>query len=312
MRPRPAGSCGAGTRGLRLRCGLAGCAVSCGLSGGGCWRASACGDEAVTKGEIDARWKTSPPSARPGHHHARAPSAAPPSRQPIRPKTEPTPRNTASQAKPKIRKRAEVAQAGHDAEEQALDRRDAMPVHQRRRMPEHQEQRWVQQPAASRRGSSCRCSPSPAAGVRRPRAATPAPVTASEPHGVDHAQQQHGPHPLAPGAEGADQHGGHRKAALGRFRGRRHQAQRGGRHQHAAEDARRPPALRSTRITAAMYMKNSPASASGCLQEGLDAELDPLDAGARGNDVEFHWQYEGRVALDADSLRETRPRSGAA
>ncbi len=44
----------------------------------------------------------------------------------------------------------------------------------------------------------------------------------------------------------------------------------------------------ATTITAVMYMKNSPASASGCLAEGLDAELDPLDASARGNNVEFH------------------------
>jgi hypothetical protein len=42
---------------------------------------------------------------------------------------------------------------------------------------------------------------------------------------------------------------------------------------------------------AAMVMKNSAARASGWRQKRPDAQLDPGQAGAGGNDVEFHGRF---------------------
>jgi hypothetical protein len=58
----------------------------------------------------------------------------------------------------------------------------------------------------------------------------------------------------------------------------------------------------------AMNMKNRPDKRQRLAKEGLDAELDPLDACACRNNVEFHSMYVGRVGLDAATYRGSMAR----
>src|SRR3990167_3724735 len=126
----------------------------------------------------------------------------------------------------------EVAHAGHKAEEQALDGRNAVPVHQRRGMPEQQRQRQVQRHGsqggplkvtlhqqlgtefATHQVQACKL---PAVHQRRQA------HDQQKAQRIQPAQHQHAAQLLLPGAESADQHGRHGELALGGLLGGRHQ-----------------------------------------------------------------------------------------
>ncbi len=180
------------------------------------------------------------------------------------------------------REGAEIPDAGDHAEEQALDRRDPVPVHQRRRMPEHQEQRGVQHQRQQSGEIQFALG-----GWLVARDQHGEPGRDQRAGGVDRAQQQHRARPLAAGPEGAEQHRGHGEAPLGRLLGRGHQAQGGGGHQQAADDH---PDVRHLghRDHRGHVQEEQPGQCQGLLDEGPDPQLDPQEAGAGGDDVEFH------------------------
>ena len=171
-----------------------------------------------------------------------------------------------------------------------------MPVDESRCVPEHQRKRQIQRQRDPHRGlkiaaphhlfgdlaaDQIKLGKLPAVNQRRYA------HHGQKTGGIQAAQDHHGPLALLAGAKGANQDGGHRELSFAGLLGGRHQAQCGGRQQRQRQCCADEGHQCGQRQHGHKHEKQA-GHGQRLTEEGLDAQLDPQEAGACRNDIEFH------------------------